>query len=281
MSIRLHQSDLYKYFGQADASNSWLETPRNMFDFVNNGSDALVVTVGDSWTYGTELDSRSRNTEVYGAQLSALVSADWLNLAIPAQGNFWIAHMVQQLATIVPELHYQTIYCVCTFTDPTRWFNTHFDQHVNYIQWFEHNVHTEDDFDLFLSMRNQLCVSKILQYLAPFDHVHLRVGTNFVEHTGLEQLAPSQLLPRPWYQVLGLSDNTDVKVIFYYSRIETLTEFISPDKHTMFKSWLLKTTALGDSRLNLLLGSDVLKNGHPMANAHTAWAKYIYDSISI
>lgn len=279
--MKLHQDELSKYFGLADEHNSWLQTPANLFDFVNRNSDTLVVTIGDSWTYGTELDLNSRNREVYGAQLAHGMSADWLNLAIPAQGNFWIAHMVSQLSAIIPQLEYQVIYCVCTFTDPTRWFNTHFDQHVNYIQWFEHNVHTESDFDQFLRMRNQLCVSKIIEHLAPFDHVHLRVGTNFVEPMGLEQLAPTQLLSRPWYQVLGLNDNTDVKVIFYYSRIETLTEFISPDKHAMFKSWLLKTTALGDIRLNLLLGADVLKNGHPMANAHAAWAEYIYDAISI
>jgi hypothetical protein len=279
--MKLHQDELYKYFGLADQNNSWLQTPTNLFDFVNRDSDILVVTIGDSWTYGCELDPKSRNQEVYGAQLAQRMAADWLNLAIPAQGNFWIAHMVKQLSAIIPKLTYRSIYCVCTFTDPTRWFNTHFDQDVDYIQWFRDNVYTENDFDLFLSMRNQLCVKEILQHLEPFDHVHLRVGTNFVEHTGLEQLQPKQLLPLPWYRVLGLNDNTDVKVIFYYSRIETVIKFISQDKHNMFKNWFLKTTALGDLRLNLLLGADNFKNVHPPADAHEAWAKYIYDSISI
>lgn len=277
--MKLHQDELHKYFGLANKHNSWLKTPTNLFDFVDNGSDMLVVTIGDSWTYGANLDSESRNKTVYGAQLAQLMSADWLNLAIPAQGNFWIAHMVERLSAIIPKLTYGSIYCVCTFTDPTRWFNTHFDQHVNYIQWFADNLHVVDDFDLFLAMRNQLCVNKILEHLSPFDHVHLRVGTNFIEHTGLEQLQPEQLLPKPWYRVLGLNDNTDVKVIFYYSKIETITEFISQNKHSMFQNWLLKTTALSNLRLNLLLTANDFKNCHPLADSHATWATYIYDSI--
>ena len=278
--MKLHQDELYKYFGMADESNSWLQTPTNLFDFVSRNSDTLLVTIGASWTYGSELDPDLRSTTVFGSQLAQRMSADWLNLAIPAQGNFWIAHMVERLSAIISKLNYSNIYCVCTFTDPTRWFNTQFDHHINYVQWFADNTRTSDDFDRLLSMRNQVCVSKILQHLAPFDHVHLLVVTDQIDHTGFEQLGLEKLMPLPWYKILGLNDGLDVKAVLYFSRLDTITNFIPWSKHSMFKKWLLKITELGESREKLLReATDFIKNGHPLEQAHSQWATYIYNLI--
>lgn len=188
--IFLTQQTIPKYFTIANPENSWFTEPTNTYNFVNRNSKELVVTVGDSWTYGSDItltnaDEQPRIRLAFGNVLAEQIGADWLNLAMSAQGNFYIAAMVGELANLIPHLNYKKITVICTFTGIGRWFNTFYDLDINYIQWFNQNIHSQNDFDKLLFMLNDVCVSRILDYLKPFNHVKLKIGTNFVEPLGL------------------------------------------------------------------------------------------------
>jgi hypothetical protein len=205
--------------------------------------------------------------------------ADWLNLAIPAQGNFYIAEMVQELARIIPRLSYKKIIVICTFTGVGRWFNTRFDLDIDYISWFKQNIQSQSDFDKFLIMLNKRCVDKIISTLRPFDHVILKIGTNFVDHLGFDNLTAQQKLKDPWYRIMGIDDDRSVYTCTYYDRLSMITEFLENKFHDDFKRWFLEIYDQSHHRLKVLLDSNKCRNYHPMAKGHLAWAGYICEQI--
>ena len=278
--MKLTQETLPDYFSIADASTSWFTVPTNTFDFVNNNSKTLLVTIGDSWTWGSDVSINNGNNQyrrdnVYGHVLANSIGADWLNLALSAQGNFWIANMVKELAQIIPQLEYDRIYVVCTFTGVLRWFNTQFDQHIDYVSWFARNINSIEDIDRLLPMLNSMCVSNILRSLAPFNHVILRVGTNFVDPIGVDQLTAEQRIPLAWYQVMGCDDGNKIYTCTSYERISQGIEFIDPKKHTIFKQWIINKIDQSTHRLNALQDPTKFTNCHPLVDGHQQWAEYL------
>ena len=55
-----------------------------------SGKSTLLVTIGDSWTWGDGIDNRVNN--VYGRRLSNMLNSDWINIAWPGTANNWIAN---------------------------------------------------------------------------------------------------------------------------------------------------------------------------------------------
>ena len=263
----------------ANKQNSWLQQPTNLYNFIDRKSDVLLVTVGDSWTWGADLPENTRCDCVFGNLISKKSNYDWLNLAIPAQGNFWIADMVEELAALIPEIDYKKIYVVCVFTSVGRWFNTYLDITLNYIEWFKNNINHEDDFDKLLLMLNQTCVSRIVTALSQFSHVKLKIGTNFVDDLGFEILNDSQFLKNPWYTIMGLTDTEKVYACGYYDRLPTAIEFIDSKYHSEFKKWFIKIDQKSEHRLSLLKSSDKFINCHPQNLGHAAWANYVLSQL--
>ena len=215
--MKLTQEILPKYFSIADCESSWYKEPTNTFDFIGRDSQCLLVTIGDSWTYGDKL--LNRLDEVYGRLIANELKSDWLNLGLCAQGNFWIASMVEEFSKIINQLEYDKIYVICVFTGVGRWFNTKYDNYIDYITWFKENIHQPNDFDLLIPWLNDQCVQRILTALEPFKQVQLKIGTNFLDHTGLTRLSNNQLLPQPWYRIMNCSVDELVYTCVYSERI--------------------------------------------------------------
>ena len=282
--MKLTQETLGNYFSLADASTSWHKEPTNTFDFVSNNSNTLLVTIGDSWTWGADITAHSLNEQarrdnVYGHVLANMMGADWLNLGLCAQGNFWIASMVQELARIIPDLEYNRICVVCTFTGVLRWFNTKFDQHIDYVDWFRTNVDRQEDFDKLLPMLNGMCISTIVESLAPYKHVTLKVGTNFVDPVGFESLTPDQRIPQAWYQVLGCNDGHKIYTCTSYERISDGIEFVESSKRSMFKEWVIEKIDQSSLRIKAIQDPTKFRSCHPLASGHKQWAEYLINYV--
>lgn len=274
--------DLSVLFTPANSENSWYAEPKNIYTFLNRQSKQLLVTIGDSWTWGCDVSLDNRDDEyrvqhVFGKLMSDELSADWLNLAIPAQGNFWIASMVAELANIIPDLEYDHILVICTLTGAGRWFNTRFDLDLNYVSWFRHNVKSHRDFDKIFQMLNETCLKRISRSLARFDFVDWKVGTSFFDHVGFDNLASEHVIPRPWHQVLGIQDSVPVYHCFYYNRMQTMTDFLDSHLHSDFKSWFLELDNKWRHRISLLSDPQQFRNYHPLEQGHRAWADYLLD----
>ena len=82
----------------------------NPYCYKSRDSDRLIITIGDSWTYGDSLgktkvrngidDTEYRLNHVYGNILTEQLAADWMNLALPGGSNFWMLNSLGQLLEI-------------------------------------------------------------------------------------------------------------------------------------------------------------------------------------
>lgn len=99
----------------------------NPYAYVYNGSDSLLITVGDSWTYGDSLgktkvrngidDPEYRLANTYGAHLSKMLKTNWVNLALPGGSNEW---MLNNLEILLPTVTEKNVICVITLTESGR-----------------------------------------------------------------------------------------------------------------------------------------------------------------
>lgn len=257
MQIKLSENNLLDYFNFEEA---WLVcdvNPLPATDFVSRNSDTLLVTVGDSWTWGAGLDHNKRKNKVWGNVLSKTISADWLNLAQPGQSNQWMANRCRELYNISTDLEYKKIIVVVVFTGAARSLDPDFD----YIQWFENNSIQD-----FLPMLNSKAVHTITN--TP-SNVEVYLSSNMVDPLGYTSSFKS------WYHVLGLTDSisvyTDMTGIKCLIELE---EFIKDEKLVEYKQWMLEQIELVERR-DKFYDDDLFFDEHPVAIAQETWAQYV------
>lgn len=257
MQIKLSENNLLDYFNFGE---SWLVcdvNPLPATDFVSRNSDTLLVTVGDSWTWGASLNPSKRKNQVWGNVVSEMIGADWLNLAQPGQSNQWMANRCRELYNISAELEYKKIVVVVVFTGAAR----SLDQDFNYIHWFENNsIHD------FLPMLNTKAVRTITNRPS---NVELYLSSNMVDPLGYTSSFKS------WYNVLGLIDPNNVYTdMTGIECLIELEEFIKGEKLAEYKQWMLEQIELVERRDKFYL-KDLFYDFHPVATAQLTWAQYV------
>jgi hypothetical protein len=285
--MKFTQHNLPEYFSIADKFTSWHQEPTNTFNFVNRDSDTLTVTVGDSWTWGSDISENNWDDElrlrcVYGNLVSQKLGTDWLNLGLSATSNFWLTGMVEELARTIPQLEYKKINVICVFTGVGRWFFTQFDRYIDYPKWILENVNEPHDFNKLIVKFNQDCVARIQQALSPFVHVTIRYSTNFVDPIGWEQVPYHQQL-QPWYKIMNCDDGLvshvcmdGVKALFRMPEVVTRQDHLS-----IFKQWMLTDIIPPSESRNLIFtNTQKFRNYHPLAEGHAQWAEYVAGELS-
>lgn len=271
---------MVKYFSTSDTGHDSVTRTADQifpFTFIDKNSEELLVTIGDSWTWGDDITPDNNETNrlacVFGNILSTQLNSDWLNLGQCGSGNFWLVDRVTELAAIIPQLQYKKIYVVCTLTEVGREFNSTFDRNIDYIAHISKFRHYDTIFELL----NTIVVDQIVNMLQPFSNVTLRIGTNFVDQIGLSG-ATDCLLAKPWVSLLcgNLADRC------YVVGSRTIDNFkrsidLFPDSNT-FLNWIILITKTAIQR-KTMLQTNQFRNGHPLANGHQRWADYIMQSL--
>lgn len=279
LPIVLTKEELPKYFTIADSTNSWYLTPTNTFDFINRSSNKLLVTVGDSWTWGSDISENNSNNyyrleSVWGNQLSAMMGSDWLNLALSAQGNQWMADRITEFASIVPLLNYEQIVVVCVFTGAGRMFNTDIDRDFDYLEWFKQNISVPNDYYRLLELLNTMAVKQIHNSLQ-YPHINLYLTTNMIDSLGFTSSFDA------WYKTLGINDDayvyTDMTAV---ERLLTIEEFVGGKHLADFKQWMLQLIDSVEHREQHYSNTNIFRNQHPLAEYHKKWAEYVYENIN-
>lgn len=261
--MKLTQNNLTNFFEIANESNSHYKAPHNTYDFISRKSKTLCVTVGESWTWGSDLPDRIN--DVYGNTLSKKLDADWLNLGLPGVGNHFISHKVRELDQI--DLEYDDVYVFCTFTEIGRQLDSQYDSHIDFAQWKQSQNNL--DFNNFLLMLNQDCLSIINS--TKFNTI---VGTNFVESLGFESETWLRLLmdyPDKCYSSMHGLDNL----------IKQIPLLLPLDKHELdeFKNWSCNMLDAGKLR-DKQLKEPGMKNFHPSSKElHDVWANYLFNKL--
>jgi hypothetical protein len=262
--MKLHTHTLPNYFTIATPDNSHYKTTTNCFDFVDRMSADLVVTLGDSWTWGQKLDSRLE--EVYGNLISSKLNADWLNLAMPGANNFFIAERVEELSKLIPDLNYKKIYLICVFTETGRSFDSDHDRYIDYHSWFNQN-----NINNFLEFLNAECMQRIKK-VVDRHNIILRTGTNFIDPVGIS------VDFMPWFRQLGIECDISTCVgSTGVTRLQAVEKFVQ-DK-TTYIQWF---NDLVDQSIytDKVCSSEKLLTSHPDASGHRIWADNILKSLT-
>lgn len=81
------------------------EGPRlNRLFFIDQNSNNLLITIGDSWTWGDslgDLSIRYRSDHIYGKYISEHLGSDWLNYGYCGSGNNALFLVLEYILTIV------------------------------------------------------------------------------------------------------------------------------------------------------------------------------------
>ena len=283
--MKLSQNTLPDYFTIADRHSSWHQQPTNTFDYVDRGSDTLIVTVGDSWTWGSDIsennhDNLLRIKNLYGNILSQQVNTDWLNLGLSATSNFWLTAMVEELGQLVPNLEYKKICVICVFTGAGRWFHTQYDRYIHYASWANDNVAQPNDYNKLLIKFNQDCIGRIQQALGPYKNITIKFGTNFVDPIGFNSVPLDQQL-MPWYRVMGCQDGLVSHVCMDgVKALLRMPEVVTNSQHLdYFKEWMLGIIPVSEKRNEIFNNPAKFRNYHPLKQGHQQWAEYLLTTL--
>ena len=223
----LNSHNLTDFFGIPQKENSACMINENPYNFVSWDSDRLLVTVGDSWSWGYDLPDRL--TSVFGYILSQRIGSDYLNLASPGCGNYFMCCRIHDLSCIITKLKYKKITVICTFTEVAREFNGPYDRKIDYFEWAKKNL--DFGYDDLLSFINQQINDKIKIVVDNHKSVDFIFNTNFVDPIGFDDL---NMLSTPWLKLYADSIALAYSLPCYFvsswilDKIETFHE-IYPD----------------------------------------------------
>ena len=294
--IKLDQNNFKHFFSPVGPLHSHHEEHVWPYDYVDRGSDTLLVTIGDSWTWGsgicgpfdagniTEEDDKFRVSNLYGNVISKEKKWNWLNLGFYSMGNHWMVDKVFELRGLVPHLHFKNIVVVCVMTGTARWFNTWQDSLTDHKKFFTTNKMTaSEDYENFFVELNRKMLGQIKLLTRSTDRIRLLVGTSAVDHCGFDVLEDKEVIPLPWYKFLSKTDlkgiSVDIDSIKYLPNIENI--LFNSDQKFAFQKWMMQEISQAEKQNTMLSTMDHVADdkAHPDHNGHRIWAEYLLKDI--
>ena len=269
-----------QHFTAPNKNISHLDTGFVPFSFVDRNSKNLLVTIGDSWTYGDEL--KNPRDESFGNLLSQQLNVDYLNLSACGAGNHYIGQLFNDLVDYIKKNNdYQYITCVVTLTETARDFNGWFDQKIDYASWIRQHINSESDYYKFLEFINDFTIDKILE-ATQLSNLEILVAYNFVSPGSIDKLG-TLLLDKTWLEIIvdtDISDRCHVVSPYILKKLEAVLEIEQSANPVIFRQWQLDLIEQANKRLELL-DNKVLFNPqrHPTTQGHKLWASYVFEQL--
>jgi len=243
----------------------------NPYEFRWNNSNSMLITVGDSWTYGDSLgntkvregrdDKDYRLAHVYGSIMSTKLNANWINLAMPGGSNALIVNWVNNLLeTISAQSYYKKndkITCVITLTESGR----HEDMRL-----IDRSLVTQQRV---LEKITSEIYSRITILMLKYPDVKFIIGHNFTDS------ASDLPCKRSWLEVMldqQIQNGTHIVVSEHIEQMNYDARF--PD--------VLDIITRAEARMDLLdLCQYCYKEDsrHPNEQGHKLWAEYLLSQL--
>lgn len=262
---------------------------------VDNDSDTLVVTLGESWTYGDSLDPSKRKQQIYGSLIAKHFGADFINVAQCGLSNNWIIHQLKDMLTVghqqfIDLAAYKKIYIILTLTEGGR----DFGQPALFLSDYAEFAKRRRSLELYdeLLEHTAICWAKEIEELTQSlpDHVTVIVGQNFCWHKEIEQYNFSRVvnLKKNWLMViaddLGLEKPPAARLVtnWVFKSVRLVNNIVRSLNPMAFKLWSIDRL---DEALavNKWLDSSPVNcdkaSKHPNPQGHEIWASYIIDTI--
>lgn len=249
--------------------------------------DCLLITAGDSWTWGDSLgnidignncwdDYTYRTTHTYGYHLSNMLDTDWVNIGICGGCNLFIIQETYQFIQNI-EKEYKRIIVVFTLTELGRELLDayNYDHRVQELYQALNNYKSLDD----LLIKYESYTFNLIKEL--FDSC---IVTRNFTHTFEENksILGSNLLDKTWTEVIAEQGNLkpypNVKLLSHIG-IDPLLKFaknVSKEQCIyLIDNQELGYTWLENSPYNSNAGTK-----HPNEQAHRWWAEHLYKHIT-
>jgi len=259
---------------------------RGPYDLIENNNDTLLVTIGDSWTYGSRLaeeypanPERGRIEHCYGYHLSQHLKADFLNYSVPGANNLWMIEKYKTLVQLADQLDYKKIIIFIALTEYGREISTDFDLDPSLNDLYRLS-NTPRDLAVALSQHiaNQLLSTK-------HSKIKLVLGLNYVNNIYPKELN-SYFIDKFWLEcILGKTIDTECLAVGTWAieKFKLLTNEFNPlADQTMALNEVISMIEQGETRLNLIYNSGHNYKegyGHPNSMGHKIWADYITSKI--
>jgi hypothetical protein len=259
------------------------KNPRQEYHEYLRNSDRLLITCGDSWTWGDSLgkismpeildDYEHRTTHIYGHLMATHLNADFINRASCGCSNIRIHDMLAQLLPKVVN-RYKKIDVVITLTELCReitgdpiWVNDNLDTSslTNFLKSYEYNmlVFFKKLFDSYPS-------------------INFLVARNFT-FTYQDNLDICPHIEKNWTTILA--ENQEIGVypagvrLLSQMGIHPLVTFLTKNNlKTQFKRDLLEEMLLATDGIDWLDKSTFnykKATKHPTEQGHELWANYL------
>lgn len=237
---------------------------KNPYYFKSIDSKSLLITAGDSWTYGDSLgktrvrngvdDTEYRLANVYGNHMSTELNSNWMNLALPGGSNYCILNWLGQL---LDRTHnYRNITCVITLTEAGR------HEEINWAKG--------DTLQAALKQIVFKEYSMIKELRLRFPQVVFKVAHNFTD-----SIDGYDVIEKTWLEVLTNQQLQDETYIVISDHIKQLNyERTYPDTVEVIDRAL--------SRIDILDACEYCckeDSRHPLEQGHKLWANYLLTQI--
>jgi hypothetical protein len=277
-----------------DWSNTYKPAPKQESYYVDiQDRKTLIISLGDSWTYGDSLDEADRTQQIYGSLLAQHYDADIINVGYRGGPNSWILvagnFIIDQLQK---NNTYERVIVVVTLTESMRDTLLHQVFPFDYTKQGQIYGPTDAYYQHVLdSLENhwQQLAQNMLDKTD--DRFVVVVAQNFVWHDMVNKLEhPRLIVPNQnWIEVLAQHQDIGVPI-----RTNVVTSWVLENFHGVtrqarimddsgWKKFLIPfmnralriTDWLDASTLNHKTGSK-----HPTQQGHQFWADYIIGHIA-
>lgn len=253
------------------------------------GNDTLIVTIGDSWTWGDSLcdidarvgisDTPLRTLRVYGNLLSKKMNADFVNIAMCGTDNLWMLEKAREFLTQL-SLNYTNVYVIFTLTENCRELKSS-------TIWAD-STNSSTTLSAFLEQYETNMYLDIQKLVDDFPTTKFVIGRNFTHTYGCNRNLLSCLqLKKNW--IACLSEQQTIQDYPKHLRLLTMmsydpleTYFSKGSSYDMYKK---DVVSFVDSSLEATKWLDQSKYNykkhtkHPTEYGHHIWAEYLYSNL--
>jgi len=257
-------------------------------------SSTLVITAGDSWTWGDSLgtinpednlfdDYNHRTEHVYGRLLADKLNADFLNIA---KCGGWNSEIFDNLILALKHINtkYEKIYVFVTLTELGReiWGDP---------LWIGDDFLNIDTIDEFLKKYEENMFTSFKQLIGTYPNINFKIARNFTySYQGNINILNKYHIEKTWVDCLNLAqDNSneypdDIRIMSGICMVPLHKRLKKLGIFKRFKYQFIEYYATADLAIDWLNESSLnykKATKHPTEEGHQIWADYLFSRINV
>ena len=242
-------------------------------------SPDLLITLGDSWTWGDSLPMDQRTDSIYGAVMANHLNQDFVNLARCGAANIEIH---DRLTWFLPKVidRYQQITVVLTLTENGR--------EIRYDPIWTDRTCMPESLHAFQIDYERVMFETFSNTIMHWPQVRFFIARNFTyTHDENKHLLESYLVPSTWVDVLAQDQDmqdypTNLRLLSQMAMTPMIAHFKILKIYNQLKPEFFETFMAMEEAMEWLDRSVLNSNEatrHPTAQGHKLWANYLLSVI--